>query len=201
VIAFAHPFIARTSGGRNLVIEFRLYGHDLGNASFGLDFDAELGFATALVAAIGNPDAPIGMPDPIAISMSLLAGPIGILPPLLTADRPPRLGETMTVTIRNGPPGSMAALVHGADVAAWGTFALPVEFDPLGAPGCRLFVRPDLMLSTSIGANGQGVVPIHIPNLPSVTGEVFYQQFLVLDPAANSLGLTVSGCARARVGG
>ncbi|MCC6782090.1 MAG: S8/S53 family peptidase [Planctomycetes bacterium] len=201
VIAFAQPFVASTTGGQNLVIEFRVHGHDLGSQPFGLDFDAELGFGTALVAGLGNPAAPTGQPDPIGIAMSLLSNSIGVVAPKLTADRAPRLGETMLVALRNAPPCSMAALVHGADATTWGTYALPVEFDPLGAPGCRLLVRPDALLSVGIDANGQGVVPVSIPNLPSVTGEIFYQQFLVLDPAANGLGLTVSDGARARVGG
>ena len=41
-----------------------------------------------------------GQPDPIGIAMSLLSGSIGTLHPLLSADRPPRLGETMLVAIR-----------------------------------------------------------------------------------------------------
>jgi len=201
VIPFAQPFVAHTTGGRNLVIEFRVFGHDLGNQTFGLDFDAELGSGTALLAAVGDPNAALGQADPIGIAMSLLSGSIGVLAPSIAADRPPRLGETMVVSIRNAPPCSMAALAHGADTAAWGTYSLPVEFDPLGAPGCRLFVRPDAFLSIGIGANGQGWLDVPIPNAPSVTGQLFYQQFLVMDPAANSLGLTVTGCSRARVGG
>ncbi|MFO1054821.1 MAG: S8 family serine peptidase [Planctomycetota bacterium] len=201
VVTLDHPFVAHTGGGRNLVIEFRQRGNSFGNTSFGLDLDAELGAGTALVAAIGDAESVSGQPDPIAISLSLLSGSIGVVSPVITADRPPQIGATMTVTIRSAPPGSMAALVHGGDASNWGGFALPAAFDPIAAPGCALAVRPDIVLSTAIAPTGQGSVVIHVPATPQMLGEVFFEQFLVLDRAANALGVTSTAAARARVGG
>ncbi len=51
-----------------------------------------------------------------------------------------------------------------------------------------------------VGNGGQAVWELPIPDLPSLVGLVFYNQALVLDPAANTLGAVVSDVAMGVVG-
>jgi hypothetical protein len=52
----------------------------------------------------------------------------------------------------------------------------------------------------AIATAGIATSTLAIPNLAGLIGAEFHQQAIVLDPAANALGLTVSNAERLRIG-
>ena len=48
--------------------------------------------------------------------------------------------------------------------------------------------------------NGEASVPISVPNVTALLDAAFYEQFAVLDPAANSLGFAFSNAGAGVVG-
>ena len=91
--------------------------------------------------------------------------------------------------------------MHGGSSSSWAGLGLPIDLGPMGGPGCALSVPPLLLVPTLIDTAGQGLVPLTLPNDPSLTGETFSQQFLVLDPAANPLGLSMTAAVSGWIGG
>ena len=69
---------------------------------------------------------------------------------------------------------------------------LPLDLAGLGAAGCTLRVTPDSMIFM-LGTANTATFAINLPN--GLQGLKFYVQAAALDPAANSLGLTVSPMA------
>src|SRR5690606_9316970 len=115
--------------------------------------------------------------------------------------RAPQLGSNVDFVLRRAAPGAPAALVHGGSDASWSGVPLPFDLGALGAPGCALHCRPDVLLPAIVGPAGQATVRIAIPADPNFTGAEFFAQFLVLDPTANALGLAATAGGRGRVGG
>lgn len=69
---------------------------------------------------------------------------------------------------------------------------LPLELTGFGAPGCTLRVSPDSTIFL-VGSANSAVFALNLP--AGLQGLKFYVQAAALDPAANSLGLTVSPMA------
>ena len=70
----------------------------------------------------------------------------------------------------------------------------------LGAAGCELLVAADATQLLSTDASGAAAVPIAVPNDPALLDAPFFEQFAVLDPAANSFGFAFSNAGAAVVG-
>lgn len=70
------------------------------------------------------------------------------------------------------------------------------------APGCSLYTSLDILLgAVATGASGAGTVPFALPNNASLVGLPFYNQWIVIDRAANNLGLTFSNGGAGKIGG
>ncbi|MCA8969234.1 MAG: S8 family serine peptidase, partial [Planctomycetes bacterium] len=70
------------------------------------------------------------------------------------------------------------------------------------APGCSLYSSLDVLLGgVSTGASGSGTIPFGLPNNTSLIGTKFYNQYMVFDSGANTLGLTLSNGGAGMVGG
>ena len=59
----------------------------------------------------------------------------------------------------------------------------------------------DVLIPVLTNAVGSASVPLAIPNDTTLRGVLFYNQFLVVDPLANSLGLVLTHGMEATVGG
>ncbi|MGE0142728.1 MAG: S8 family serine peptidase [Planctomycetota bacterium] len=200
MLALDQPFIVDATNGRKPLLDFRVHGHSMGNQSFGLEFDAELGNGTVMLAAIGDPNAVLGQLDPIGLSVSLMSDARGRITPALSIDRPPRSGDLVALAVRNAPPGTIAALLCGLDATTWGSASLPYAWDPIAAPGCAILVRPDSVVSTLVQSTGIGCVEVRVPSTGLVIGREFHWQFLVLDHAANGTAISSSAAASSLVG-
>ena len=78
--------------------------------------------------------------------------------------------------------------------------ALPFDLTPLNAPGCSILASGDILLPTRTDATGAATVTLELPNTPALVGVVFHNQFAVVDPPANGLGLAWSNGGTAQIG-
>ncbi len=106
----------------------------------------------------------------------------------------PTINRSFSVDVSRAAANAPAALWLGAS-------QLNV---PIGAvaPGCSLLVSLDAIFGVvATDASGNGSIPIALPNNPSLVGIQFYNQFMVVDAAANTLGLAFSNGGAGKVGG
>ena len=112
----------------------------------------------------------------------------------------PQLGRTLELRLFD-LPADAAFLVLGLDNVATAIGSLPRDLGFAGMPGCAWRISTDLAVFLA-GSNQQVVARLPIPNVQGLLGLTFYQQALVLDPAAgNAAGVVVSDATMAVVGG
>lgn len=195
------PFLVSTSASTHLLMEIRLSTHTMGSAPFDLFFDAVEDASVGRVYTDGQPTGTSGVVDNLAIVASLMSAGLPTIAPDLQADGVPQLGQSFSVVLRHGAPSSSIVLVHGSSQKAWGATPLPLNMGFLGAPDCCILT--DILISLLSVADTDGIaeLPYLIPSNTAFTGLTFYNQFIVLDPSANSLGLTMSNGGKALIGG
>ena len=120
--------------------------------------------------------------------------------PALAAVGVPSIGATYDVTLQGAVANAPALLVLGDSDVVWQGAALPLSLAALGAAGCELLVAADATQLLSTDASGAAAVPIAVPNDPALLDAPFFEQFAVLDPAANSFGFAFSNAGAAVVG-
>ncbi|MBX3464331.1 MAG: hypothetical protein KF830_14260 [Planctomycetes bacterium] len=106
----------------------------------------------------------------------------------------PHLGRTLQVTLFDLPQ-DIAVLAFG-----WQRLPAPMDLGVAGMPGCSLHVSLDALVPI-VGQNGQAKWHLPIPSHPIWVGTRFYNQALVLDPAAgNAFGAVVGDATEAVIG-
>lgn len=108
-------------------------------------------------------------------------------------------GRTSMMTLENLPASSFAMLLLGTSAEAWGAVPLPQPLDPLGAPGCALYVAPDAQLAFPTGP-GAVTVPVSVPLQPALAAQPLFCQLLYGHPG-NALGLGLGNGYATRIGG
>jgi hypothetical protein len=110
----------------------------------------------------------------------------------------PALGSTFSRQLTGCPTGAAFILAEGFSntTANGGATPLPFDLTAFGAPGCTVNVDP-LVVVMGV-ANSAGVAELSTPSSGDLTfrGFYWYEQALVLNPAANALGMQVSNYAR-----
>ncbi len=131
---------------------------------------------------------------PTCTYVSLAPGCAGSLPATRLIPRDtPRIGKTLEVTLFDLPQ-NIAFLVFG-----WQRIPT-VDLGFVGMPGCNLHISLDAIVPL-VGTNQQAKWELPIPNSAIWVGTRFYNQALVLDPAAgNGFGAVVSDAAEAVIG-
>lgn len=199
VLPLSQPFTV-DAAGRNLLAEIRVNSHSAGSEPVFNWFDAVEGPGLRRVYTAGDPTGSSGIPDSVNLVVSFMGGGPAAAQPRLTWEGVPQLGDTFSLVLRDAPPGAVAVLLHGRSIVSWGTTPLPVDLGPLGAPGCLLRVEPFHALPLLVGPGGQARAEFSVPDLPALTGATFFNQFGVLDPQANPLGVVLTGAGFGLVG-
>ncbi|MCB9892140.1 MAG: hypothetical protein H6833_10870 [Planctomycetes bacterium] len=120
--------------------------------------------------------------------------------PLIGATSIPEIGQAFEVLIDQAAPNATAVLFLGAsDQIALG-IPLPFDLGPLGAAGCSILSSLELTTAGVTSTYGSSQVTLSIPNDTSLLWTAFFQQWVVLDPAANALGVAVTAGGRAVIG-
>jgi hypothetical protein len=112
--------------------------------------------------------------------------------PLLEANgQRPWMGESFTLFLSNLPPGRSTLIWLGRSNTRLGPTTLPLDLTPLGMTGCSLLVSPEHYFPV-FNFSGAARWTLAIPRDPSLLGETFFNQALVVDPSANPFGAIVS---------
>src|SRR5690606_42138429 len=98
--------------------------------------------------------------------------------------RTPLWGHTRRVAVRDLPI-DVAFMVMG-----WQSYANPISLAAIGMPGCAQHVSMDAVVALS-GQGHQAEWSLPIPNLPALVGVRFYNQAVVLDPAAGNVMMAI----------
>lgn len=115
------------------------------------------------------------------------------------------LGATGLLWLRGPRAGAVGACVLGTNLRSFGSLSLPFDLGPFGAPGCTLYTDvvvslPFVLAQPGVGAAGLANVELPLPALPMLVGRPFYTQWLLSDPLANALGVTLSNAVELRLG-
>ena len=104
----------------------------------------------------------------------------------------PRLGTTFDAELRNLPATAQGALMAlGASNQFLGNFPLPIGLDFLGFTGCWLY-QDTLVIAPALMGSGLATWSVPIPIAPELAGTHVYLQGVVVVPAINPAGVTVS---------
>jgi len=138
----------------------------------------------------GNIGARVG---PTCTYVSFAPGCAGSRPATRLVPRDtPRIGKTLQVTLFDLPV-DVAVLAMGWQQTA------PISLASLGMPGCNWHTSLDATMAL-VGQGGQAKWLLPIPDASSLVGIRFYNQAVVLDPAATGFGAVVSNAAEGVVG-
>ncbi len=107
--------------------------------------------------------------------------------------RDPRIDAQVTFTLHSAPPNTPAAINFGIAEQT-------LNLDGLGAPGCQALVQSFASETFLSDDAGHESFTITIPDDPSLVGGILKTQWLVIDGAANQLGLVASNGASLRLG-
>ncbi|MEZ5988024.1 MAG: hypothetical protein R3F30_02640 [Planctomycetota bacterium] len=120
--------------------------------------------------------------------------------PALSATGLPKPNTKFSIDLSNALPSSAAGLVFGASNTVWGPIKLPLDLTPAGASGCNLLVSFDNLLIAPTDTSGNASVGLPVPNDAKLMGINFFNQFFVVDPKANGLGLAFSNGGNGVIG-
>lgn len=129
-----------------------------------------------------------GEPNPPTVQATGIGCSWGGDTPALRAASLPWRGERFEVTMTGLPPlpRNLPFLVMGTPVIP------PFDLGLLGAPGCLAYLNPYLPLAPAGGINVGGATTWFLPVPLGLAGWGFNLQGIVVEPAANVLGIAVS---------
>lgn len=105
----------------------------------------------------------------------------------------PALGYPMQIDLTQAEPASYAVLLLAAQ-----RLAMPIDLAFLGAPGCLLYMLPDINLGVLTDASGTAAVTFGVPNDPGLAGAAVHSQWV--DVSLASLRITTSNGGTAVLG-
>ncbi len=123
----------------------------------------------------------------------------GTAMPKLSAAKAPTLGTVFQVDLSQAIPNRPAVAIFGFSNKTLGPIKLPLDMTS-PAPGCWLFQSMELLFLGSMGTGGTAKAILPIPKDKTLTGVTFYNQWLILNPGLNKLGLLFSNGGKGVIG-
>lgn len=199
VIPFTSTFAWVPTPGLNLLVDVTQRGNSSG-LPWNYVFDA--GYSASMARLYASPDtATTGSLDGFAYGyMMNFFALTNTAVPTLGSRAQPQIGNTFRVDLGQARPSTSAWLLHGVSRTVWSSYPLPMSLAFLGAPLCSLLASPDVVLPITTNTSGKGSFTYTIPMNFSFIGVPFFNQFLVLDPTTNALGLAVSNGGAGLIG-
>lgn len=121
--------------------------------------------------------------------------------PLLNFGGTPEINNMFSINVSGATPNRPALLTFGISKTTWGAIRLPFDLAPLGAPGCKLLCSLESFLTSGTNGSGSGSISFQIPNDRNLVCLGFCNQWLIVDPGANTLGIALSNCGEVTIGG
>ena len=112
--------------------------------------------------------------------------------PLLAVSGLPKLGTTYGLDVSSARGLAPALFFVGVSRTTWLGLPLPLVLTGLGAPMCTVLASGEVQIAASTSAAGTATLPLQVPNVPGLLTRHLYHQVLVVDPAANALGMAFS---------
>lgn len=120
--------------------------------------------------------------------------------PILGSKEKPQIGNQMPVEMIQARTVAPALLLFGiSDRAAMG-LPLPFDLTRFGATGCTLLASNELAMPVTTTAAGTARFQFDVPLALRLIGARFYNQFVIVDPMANRLGIVTTNAAVGVVG-
>ncbi|MBL8723155.1 MAG: S8 family serine peptidase [Planctomycetes bacterium] len=141
----------------------------------------------ALTATLGGSLAGRG------VVLGLVTQPAQGSAPTLRAVSGPVLGRPYRLQLAQAPANALAFLLLGLEDRNWQGQPLPRDLGFLGAPGCTVLTSTNSSELQLCGAAGTSSRSLLLPADPTLLQVSVFHQAAVLDPAANALGVTLSG--------
>ncbi|MEO0477851.1 MAG: S8 family serine peptidase [Planctomycetota bacterium] len=134
-------------------------------------------------------------------AIRLLGAGVGAMPrtPEFRISGVPVPGATLTRTVRQGPTNGAALVLTAFDDPATDPLGFPIELSPFGAPGCALQINAAVTESLPLDLEGRGRIDFELPASSALAGVELFQQVVLLDPLANTLGITATEAVRFRL--
>jgi hypothetical protein len=128
-------------------------------------------------------------------------GPAGVPSLAPNGSSRPVLGSTFQLRFASLPPSplSLVFAALGFSDQTWGTVPLPIDLTVFGFSSCSLWIEPGAIEPLS-NTGGVANWNIAIPAAPSLDGQTFFLQGLVLTPGFNPGGAVTSASRRCRAG-
>ena len=128
------------------------------------------------------------------------AGSTSPMLPRIERDGRPVIGTTMNLYVEDALARTPVILVIGASKSGWGPIKLPLALAPFGGGKCMLNVSIDTVAARVTDAYGKHRFPLSVPNVAGLAGLRWHKQWMILDRAANALGLAFSPGATLNAG-
>lgn len=175
--------------GRNLLVEFVQRGNSNGAWAYVLD----CGWSSSTARLYGSDTAVTGSLDGFGYGYVMAFPELThtALPQLTAADLP-QFGSQMPLDLDQARGSTVALLVTGLSRTSHNGTPLPFSLAGYGAPGCSVLAAPASYQLVNVNAAGHGRGNFNVPMNFSLLGVQFFNQYLVVDPAANGLGFAVS---------
>jgi hypothetical protein len=112
--------------------------------------------------------------------------------PELSYGELPRLGHLFSVDLSNAVASGASICFLAFSDSMWGPVPLPLPLSGFGLTGCSLQVSLDIGTVVPTDAMGEGALQFTLPADPALAGLQLFNQYLVVDPTANTAGLVTS---------
>lgn len=119
----------------------------------------------------------------------------GSVVPQLTNTGQPVIGKSMTVDLDKAPGNVPAVFVIGISNTKWGTINLPWAY----AAPCSVLASLDFLVPLTTTATGTASTTLAAPNQIDLVGIVFFNQYLISNPA-NAFGVIASNGGKGTIG-
>lgn len=120
--------------------------------------------------------------------------------PILSSKETPQIGNQMPVQLAEARASAQAVLLLGASDRTWTGLMLPFDLTPFGGIGCSVLASGELQSRVTTNAAGTAKFVYDIPLAITLIGVRFHNQYVIVDPGANTLGLAVSNAATGVIG-
>lgn len=184
--------------GRNLLVEFVMRGSSLGSA---FTYVLDCGWSSSIARVYGSATSATGSLDGFAYGYVMkFFEQSNTAVPVLTGTDTPQFGNNVPIRLTQAKASTLALLLTGLSSTSWNGSPLPLALAPVGAPGCALLTSFDLGDVLVTNASGIATLQFQVPVNFGLLGLHFFNQYAVLDPAANAFGFAFSNAGVGVIG-